>query len=103
VYRKLEQHSFKTHSRQCSGVRTLTLQTEVAGLNPVAGTLFLEIIPFGHIFLLSTFETAVTQHPNHLQYGGGTQTKLNTCHLEIQLLLQFAICSLFFFKYSQSH
>jgi len=43
-------------------------QKVVAGSNPAADSyvFFLEIIPFGHAFLLSTFETAVTWHPNHL-------------------------------------
>ena len=47
-------------------VNHLICKRKVVGLNPAAGTFFLEIIPFGHTFLLSTFETAIIWHPYHL-------------------------------------
>jgi len=49
-------------------VEHLICKRKVDGSNPGScwHFFFLEIIPFGHMFLLSTFETAVTRHPNHL-------------------------------------
>jgi len=42
-------------------VEHLSCKQKVVDLNPAAGTFFLEIIPFGHMFLLSTFETAASK------------------------------------------
>ena len=56
----------KTTADSVQVVDHLTCKRKVGGSNPAAGTFFLEIIPFGHTFLLSTFETPVTRHPNHL-------------------------------------
>jgi len=66
VQRKLEQYSFENHSRQCSGDRADLQKKRCWFKFSCWHFFFLEIIPFGHTFLLSISKTAVTQHPSHL-------------------------------------
>ena len=56
----------KTWATFLSKPQHLICKKKVVGSNRADGTFFLEIIPFGHMFLLSIFKTAVTRHPNHL-------------------------------------
>jgi len=94
VQRKLEQHSFENHSRQCSGGRALTVSHWFESRQLLA-LFFLEIIPFGHTFLLSTFETAVTWHPNHLWRRDSSKIKRRNSNIVVvyQFLLLSVLCS----------
>jgi len=47
-------------------VEHLTHKQKVVDLNPAAGIFFLKNHTVEYTFLLPTFETAVTWHPNHL-------------------------------------
>ena len=97
---KLKQHSFENRSRQCSGGRALDLQQKVDGSNPGScwHIFFLDIVPFGHTFLLSTFETAVTRDLNHLWRRDSSEIKcpssgnsnIATC---LYKLYVFAFCN----------
>jgi len=82
--RKIEQHSFENHSRQCSDGRALDLQTVSCWFESrqLLALFFLEIIPFAHTFLLSTLGLGI-----QATYRGGTQGKLNACHLGTRILL----------------
>ena len=57
--------------------RVQLTKQKVVGLNPDSWWhfCFLEIILFGHKFLLLTFETAVTRHPNHLWRRNSSKIK----------------------------